>query len=216
MYLLSCLVVFALVMFSTIRIMMEVSGFPLFRIFLPMLLVFLMSSPLFASFFIDEGQLHSGQPIMLSTGEVSVVLSLMGSAGVLVLIVRDFVMFWDIRPGLGFWGTGKCLALTIASGIGVVATTSHLMFTHGEHAGTVAFDAFRDAAPDIECDASVLLFRWNGERDSPVEYRCPTVYLLNRHASKPFLPWPDYRAGQSADLAVALHDMMGNSDKKLR
>jgi len=37
------------------------------------------------------------------------------------------------------------------------------------------------------------------------------LHMLNRHASLPFLPWPDYREGYSADLAVALHEMLKNA-----
>jgi len=217
MYLLTCFVVLIPVMFTSLKGMLNVAmkgqapdpRYHPFKTFLPALLANLMLSPLLAALF-DEWRLHSGQAIAASTGAASVMLALIGAAGILVLTVRDG---FRNRHGLGFWGTGKCLALTVAASIGVVATTSHLLFTHGEHAGTVAFDAFRDAAPDIQCDASVLLIRWSGEQDSPVQYRCPTTYLLNRHASRPFLPWPDYREGYSADLAVVLHEMLKNAQK---
>jgi len=93
----------------------------------------------------------------------------------------------------------------------LVATTSHLMFTRD--AGTVLFDAFREEVNDMHCEAGQILIQWDHSPDSPIRYRCPRGYLLNRHASLPFLPWPDYSEGYSADLAVALHEMLKNAQE---
>ncbi|WP_394817255.1 MULTISPECIES: hypothetical protein, partial [Citrobacter freundii complex] len=70
--------------------------------------------------------------------------------------------------------------------------------------GMVAFGFFRDQVKDMHCDADVILARWDEKANSPVVYRCPKAYLLNRFASAPFVPWPDYTEGESEDLGRAL------------
>ena len=50
----------------------------------------------------------------------------------------------------------------------------------------------------------MILARWDEKANSPVVYRCPKAYLLNRFASAPFVPWPDYTEGESEDLGRAL------------
>jgi len=67
---------------------------------------------------------------------------------------------------------------------------------------------------DMHCEASRVLIRWDQSPDSPVRYRCPRGYMLNRHASMPFMPWPDYSKGYNADLAVALHGMLKDTPEQ--
>jgi len=106
---------------------------------------------------------------------------------------------------------GALIVLAASASLVLIASTSHLIFTRD--AGTVAFEFFRDEVNDMHCDAGRILIQWDQSPDTPVRYRCPRGYMLNRHASVPFLPWPDYSEGYSADLAVALHEMLENAQK---
>jgi len=167
----------------------------------------LMVAPVIASMF-DELRLQGGHPIAISTGIVSVALALLGAFMVLAAIVVDGIRH-RTEPGFGF--SAKRLTLAASASLVLVAATSHLMFTRD--AGTVLFDAFREEVSDMHCEAGRILIQWDHSPDSPVRYRCPRGYMLNRHASLPFLPWPDYSEGYSADLAVALHEMLENAQE---
>jgi len=168
---------------------------------------FLTLAPFFASM-LDEVQLIRGHGIAISAGIISVALALFGALVVLVATVVEGIRH-RIEPGFGF--SVRRLVLAASASVVLVAATSHLMFIRD--AGSVLFDAFRSEVNDMHCEASRILIQWDQSPDTPVRYRCPRGYMLNRHASLPFLPWPDYSEGYSADLTVALHEILKDIPK---
>jgi len=164
----------------------------------------LMSAPVLATLF-DEFQLQRGQPLAISAGIISVTLALFGALVVWVAILVDGIRHRRTQRGFVFF-SGRRLALATSVSLVLVSATSHLIFARD--AGTVIFEFFRDEVKDMHCDSGLVLFQWDRSPDSPVRYRCPTGYILNRHSSLPFMPWPDYHEGYSADLAAALHEIM--------
>jgi len=211
MYLLACSIVMLVAMYQGLRAFIGASDIRALHkrmhspIWLHTIPAGLMVAPVIASMF-DELRLQGGHPIETSTGIVSIALALFGALIVLAAAVVDGIRHRTER-GHGF--SGKRLVLAASASLVLVAATSHLMFARD--AGTVTFEFFRDEVNDMHCEASRILIRWDQSPDTPVRYRCPRGYMLNRHASLPFLPWPDYSEGYSADLAVALHEMLENA-----
>jgi len=213
MYLLACSVVMLVAMYQGLRAFIGTSDIRALHkcmhspIWLHTIPAGLMVAPVIASMF-DELRLQGGHPIAISTGIVSVALALLGAFVVLAATVVDGIRH---RTEGGFGFSAKRLTLAASASLVLIAATSHLMFARD--AGTVAFEFFRDEVNDMHCEASRILIQWDHSPDFPVRYRCPRWYMLNRHASLPFLPWPDYREGYSADLAVALHEMLKNAQE---
>jgi len=211
MYLLACSVVMLVAMYQGLRAFIGASDIRALHkrlhnpVWLHAIPAGLMVTPVIASMF-DELRLQGGHPIAISTGIVSVSLALLGALIVLSATVVDGVRH---RTERGFGFSAKRLTLAASASLVLIAATSHLIFTRD--AGTVTFEFFRDEVNDMHCEASRILIQWDHSPDSPVRYRCPRGYMLNRHASLPFLPWPDYSEGYSADLAVALHEVLENA-----
>jgi len=216
MYLLACTVVMVLAIVQCVRafirdIIADNASTPMKYLHGPMWLsvtpAFLMLAPFLESIF-DEMSLQHGIPVAISSGRFSAWLALLGALIVLAATVADGIRHRTERDS-GF--SIRRLVLAASASLVLVAATSHLMFARD--AGTVLFDAFREEVNDMHCEASRILIRWDHSPDSPVRYRCPRGYMLNRHASMSFMPWPDYSEGYSADLAVALHDMLRNAQE---
>jgi len=213
MYLLACLVAMLVAMYLGLRAFIGASDIHDLSkrlnslVWLYIIPAGLMLAPVMASM-LDELQLRRGNPIAISTGIVSVALALLGALIVLAATVIDGVRH---RTERGFGLSARRLVLAASASLVLVSAASHLMFIRDAGtvtAGTVTFEFFRDEVKDMHCEAGLILIRWDQSPNSPVQYRCPRGYMLNRHASRPFLPWPDYSAGYSADLAVILHEIM--------
>lgn len=170
----------------------------------------LMAAPVIGTL-VDVMLLGSGASVSPSRGTVSIVLGMVGAAVVLLVAVARGI---QRRQQPGFWFVGWLLASVLAAGVALVATASQLLFVSLGESGMVAFGYFRDQVKDMpDCDADTILARWDRSGASPVVYRCPKAYLFNPLASAPFVPWPDYTEGSSADLAAALHKVMDNAEK---
>jgi len=208
MYLLACSVVMLVAIYQWWRAFVAASDIDTYNkniqspIWLCLIPALFMLTPFIVSA-LDELHFHGGHSIPISSGIGSVAASLFGALVVLAATVVDGIRH---RSERGYGISGKRLVLAASASLVLVATTSHLMFARD--AGTVTFELFRDEVNDMHCDSGLVLFRWDRSPDSPVQYRCPRGYLLNRHSSFPFLPWPDYSEVYSADLAVALHEIM--------
>jgi len=204
MYLLVCSVVMLLAMYQWLRIFTQASVTSASDLlgFDTMIPASLMCAPVFATLF-DELRLYGGQPLATSEGMISVALALLGALIVLTATVVDGIRYRTER-NIGFFV--RRLVLAASASLVLASATSHLMFARD--AGTVTFEFFRDEVKDMHCDSGLVLFQWDRSPDSPVRYRCPRGYMLNRHSSLPFMPWPNYSEGYSADLAAALHEIM--------
>jgi hypothetical protein len=85
------------------------------------------------------------------------------------------------------------------------ASLLHISFvSHSSESPLVNLSRLRllEAVPDIDCDSPLLLI--SRTTSSLVRYRCPTSLLFGSLTQYPFLPWPDYTEGHSADLGRAL------------
>jgi len=209
MYLLACSVAILLVIYKWMHTLIRASDDrPLskhlhgitWRYLMPSCLMF---APIFASI-LDEFQLQRGQPFAIHSGIISVALALFGALMIWVAILMDGIRHRRTQRGFGFLGSWLLLATSVS--LVLVSAISHLMFARD--AGTATFEFFQAEVKDMHCDSGLILFRWDRSLDSPVRYRCPRGYLLNRHSSLPFMPWPDYDEGDSLDLTAALHEIM--------
>ena len=164
------------------------------------------SAPLLSTLY--EGLLMAGgNPVSMSSGRPTVWLSLAGSCLFGGLLVFQVVSVIREKASLSFWKTGGFLICGLAVLETGVAAFKQVTFAD-DRAGMISFDFFRDEVTDIKCDGGILLARFE-KRDagSSVAYRCPTVMILNRNSTTPFLPWPDYTEGSSAALGKAIDDM---------
>lgn len=79
----------------------------------------------------------------------------------------------------------------------------HWWFLRGAEAGVAAPQAI--GALDVNCPLALIRVT---EQD--VEYRCPSSVIFNERYTKPFLPWPLYRSGRSAQLKEKYDEMKRN------
>lgn len=99
---------------------------------------------------------------------------------------------WDGAPGLS-------LAFVVL-GLYITGTTiDHwLFFRDTDKAGVAAAEAL--GVKDIQCDQMVLVRL----TDTGADFRCPISLSLGGMSSAPFVPWPSYAAGHSAELKNAI------------
>ncbi len=169
---------------------------------LVMLPALLMIAPVVSSFY-DVIQFETGKGVSSTTGRTTVWLALVGSILIVgIAISQGFIN----RKRAGFWFVGRLLVTGTCGVLGIIAASSHLTWVD-KKTGWVDFSFFREQVKDMHCDSDIVLFRGDlGQSGEPVQYRCPHAFLLNRFASNPFVPWPDYSEGVSADLGTALNE----------
>ncbi len=173
------------------------------------LVALLFTAPLFATFY-DNVAFHNGGIKPGDDGRMSVWLGLLGSVIVLAIAAWRAYQAWKTKPGLN--ATLTIVVALLAGGVGLVATTKQLVFA-SEQVGWLSFDDIRDEVKDMNCDSDVLIVQWQQQQQGPTRYRCPDAIVLNQWTSAPFVPWPNYTEGSSADLTAALHSMWRNAIK---
>ncbi|HGY5113311.1 TPA: hypothetical protein ACNV5N_001088 [Citrobacter freundii] len=98
---------------------------------------------------------------------------------------------------------------------GVVSFTSaykHLAFFSGDDAGVFLYEAI-PAIDDIDCNAPILLVKWEPDSKKPTAWRCPTGVAFNINSPTPFLPWGSYAEGESSKLNEVMTILMKNAVK---
>lgn len=217
MYLLACLVLLfdtlaqILRAFSRLDVASGIAGLNgLAKAWAQLPLTLLASAPVFALFLDAAGDL-SGKGIQPTSGLVSVWMSLVGAGLFLLLLGRRTWSQSREGQALGFWGVGRIVGCVLACGLILISTTKQLAFVD-RTAGAIGFTYFRDKVSDMICDADVLLAKLDLDAGGPVEYRCPTSFVLNRYSSAPFVPWPDYSEGTSAQLGAQLKEMIESAE----
>ncbi|QRD62685.1 hypothetical protein H8Z72_22570 (plasmid) [Xanthomonas citri pv. citri] len=152
----------------------------------------------------------------IQKGDLPVVLA--GAGGALAVLV-SLAELHRMRHRSTFGATGFALAGLIAGAVVLTAGIKHLTF-FGDDGGFVALDFFRDKVKDVDCADAILIIEPVVEQGtgvpSAVTYRCPRGYVINRLAVHPFMPWPDYDEGTSADLAAALAELHQFAEDKSR
>jgi hypothetical protein len=160
----------------------------------------LMAAPVLTSFY--------GNLLTARTGvALSIVGALLMLAFVAVCVVR--------RPGRpGFWYAGWCVMGALAAGLVLFAGINQLAFVVPK--GSITLWDWRFVADQVKdmppCYRKAILVRWK-PGDKQAVYRCPDddIFVLNGSTLNPYLPWPNYTEGSSADLAVALNKAVRNA-----
>ena len=84
------------------------------------------------------------------------------------------------------------------------ATMDHWWFYRGEQAGMIDGRFLASRYPQLDCP-DMVLFRMGNET---AVYRCPTRIFLGGMTVTPFVPWPAYVQGESAELKRVLDTLM--------
>jgi len=141
--------------------------------------------------------------VLPSKGTISVVISLIGGACVLIVALGSAIRH-RFKPS--FWFKGWLLLSTLSAIVIMVATIEQLSFVGGTNVSSVDFNYVKPLVKDMHCASDVLLVHWK-YGDTAVTYRCPTRLMFNNFSERPFMPWPDYTEGKSTDLAEVLNNM---------
>lgn len=134
--------------------------------------------------------------------------------GLLVFGVRGWRLRWESAPG--FWAVGSnVLGLVLSLYMGVVAL-QHEAFYMGHHSddvGMANLGYLRESGEvsDVQCPADLVIVK--DVRSGRGAYRCPTVFVLGKFTDKPFIPWPGYIDGESAQMAAAVSMMYREAER---
>ncbi|PSL90758.1 hypothetical protein [Pseudomonas sp. R9.37] len=215
MYLLCCLLFMAIAvkrMLATLHRTMVVDGAsirwhsPLTSALLPWAVAMAVGAPLIATV-MDGAASASSAGVKMSSGTISVWIAFAGALAATALYGAPLVL--ACRSGaVGFARMGKLVAPVICAVLLVLITGLQLEFVRHKGAGFVSLGFVRDQVHDMRCNADVVLTQWDKDESSPVVYRCPTTIMLNPYSSTPFVPWPSYYQGESADLARVMADFL--------
>lgn len=170
---------------------------------LTLLAALLVCAPVVSTVF-SEALFQTGG-VRMRSGTPTVALSIAGGVLALMLVLAQAYVS---RTKVTFITTGVMVLTFLSAGLVTVAGIKHFQFV-GPDSGMANFDFFRDQASDMRCSSGIILYtgasadlHTSGER--PITYRCPTSYVLNPYTRSPFVPWPDFKDGESLELAKAL------------
>jgi hypothetical protein len=183
---------------------------PLVNALLPWAVSMAVGAPLIATF-LDGAASGSSAGVKMSSGTISVWIAFAGSLAATALYGAPLVPAWvsACRSGaVEFVRLGRLVAPVVCAALLVLITGLQLEFVHHKGAGFVSLGFVRDQVHDMECSADVVLTHWDHAENSPVVYRCPTTIMLNPYSSTPFIPWPSYHQGESADLARVMTEFL--------
>lgn len=215
MYLLCCLLFMAIAvkrMLATLHRTMVLEGAPirwyspLVDALLPWAVSMAVGAPLITTF-IDGAATGSGAGVKMSSGTISVWIAFAGALAAMALYGAPLIS--ACRTGtVGFARMGKLVAPVICAALLVLITGLQLEFVRHKGAGYISLGFVRDQVKDMQCNADVVLTQWDRAESGPVVYRCPTTIMLNPYSSTPFIPWPSYYQGESADLARVMAEFL--------
>lgn len=171
---------------------------PLLQPFLLCAVMLSMSAPLVTTLGFVGG-LHGG-----NSARGSVLVALAGALLCVGFSLWQLRGYWSSSQ-IGFWRTGKVVALAGAGVLVATASVQHLAFFTSNADGWANLDLIRDVATVDDmpgCNNAVVLI--HARPDGMVDYRCPQDVLFNRETSEPFAPWPGYVEGTSMQLPKAL------------
>lgn len=147
---------------------------------------------------------------MISDGMISFKMSILVqwiafAGGVLLFVIAGFQ-----------WIRKRSRMLIVCSLIGLSQAYSYgnnLAFVQDDNVGVMAYGFMKDVPGlgGLDC-GNVMLIR-KAPRGEPAYWRCPKSIILLGNSSKPFVPWPDYTKGHSAELNTALLDLLEEAGK---
>lgn len=146
----------------------------------------------------------------MSTGNASVWIAFAGALAAIGYYGAGLVAAYK-SGHMGFGRTGRLVAPVACAALVLLITGIQLEFARHKDAGFVSLAIMRDQVHDMQCRSDIVLARWNQSEGTPVVYRCPHEITLNSFSSTPFIPWPGYRQGESADLAKAMGEILKSS-----
>lgn len=210
MYLLACVVVMWATLMQLLSRVVSLDAKSKAVGLLYMVAALMAAAPLLTTFY-DAFLVESGKNLSMSSGRASVWVALGGSVLLAVLLLTQVVEARRSRSGIGFWRMGGMVVFGVAVLELGVAAAKQASFAD-DRAGMLNFEFFREQVPEIKCGSDVVLARFEKREVPAVAYRCPTLFLLNRFSTTPFVPWPDYQEGVSKDLGKAIDDMQRRMD----
>jgi hypothetical protein len=165
------------------------------------LMLFATSAPIALTILSDKAMTWDA-----SYGRLSVQLLAMGGAAAAGWAV--WKLYFALKTqSAGFWNAGHIILLMTAGGVCMVSAVEHLSFYRSSSDGWANLELIKEISPisDMKsCNASIVLIRISDS--GAMEYRCPTIMILNSRSSQPFVPWPDYTEGTSQQLGDAIRD----------
>lgn len=166
------------------------------------LMLFATSAPIALTILSDQTM-----TLDASYGRLSVHLLAMGGAAAVGWGVWNLYLAFKVQSA-GFWNAGHIILLMTAGGVCLMSAVEHLSFYRSSSDGWANLELIKEISPISDmanCDASIVLVR--NSDSGAMEYRCPTIMIVNRHSSQPFVPWPDYTEGSSQQLGDAIRDI---------
>ena len=169
-------------------------------------------APLLTSLY-DGLAMRGSEGLAASSGHVSVWLSLAGSLLLAGLFSAHVWKTVQTKAKSSFWRTGGLVVMGLAVLETGIASAKQATFA-SDRVAVVNFEFFRDQVTDIKCDSSMILARLETpETGAAITYRCPTISILNRQSSAPFVPWPNYKEGSSMELGTAMQEILDQMPK---
>ena len=179
-----------------------------------MITIFLISMPVtttFVSLMLEENQREHRD--LISFLQINSVW--FAGAGGLVAIFLSALTMVRLKQKRIRHKTSNLNLIVVGLFAGVVSFASaykHLAFFSGDDAGVFLYEAI-PAIDDIDCNAPILLVKWEPDSKKPTAWRCPTGVAFNINSPTPFLPWGSYEEGESSKLNEVMTILMKNAVK---
>lgn len=215
MYLLSvALFSFMYLLYAYLSMQENIDRYSILSIVIMAITVFLLTMPMATTF----------MPIMFDENQkkyrdlISVMQSIsvwFAGAGGLVAIFLSGLTKVHLKQNRIAHKTLKLNLIVVGLFAGVVSFTSaykHLTFFSGDDTGVLSYQAI-PAIDDIDCNAPILLVKWEPDSKKPTAWRCPTGMAFNINSPTPFLPWGSYTEGESSKLSEVMAILMKNAVK---
>lgn len=133
----------------------------------------------------------------------------LGSQWVGLLAAVSLCIIYTRRAWLAtrrFWYCGTIVATLLLTFI----FADSLWFVSGNDIAVVSpFQHSENENSVVDCPRETMLVHY--VRGGPSDWRCPENIVLLGQSPRPFLPWPDYRSGQSQQLSDAVSTLMDSA-----
>lgn len=200
MFVLACTALLLLAMTNHVKALCIGDFQSSIRTFLWLAAPLLMAAPVITTFY-DAYRFNSGAEVGPSQGVLVVSLSLIGALLIVASALYGLVQPLMLKKQIRFWPMGALVLSTVLGGVGVMATIKQLSFVD-ENSGMLNFGFFRESVTDMKCGSDLILAKFI--EGQPAKYRCPKGFIMNQFSGAPFVPWPDYIEGESAELGAVI------------
>lgn len=130
------------------------------------------------------------------------------AGGICALLLFGLYAWQAYKASRRFWTTGAAVAAAILAFIFV----DSLLFVSNKDMGVLSTVVVNEGGVnDVNCERAFILIHRGQE--APTVWRCPTGLILLADTHYPFLPWPDYRQGQSASLSSVIDTLLHYAKK---